>query len=78
MSRNKFNVNNRSARVSGANSFGANQQDTGTAKTLTTYLGLLYLFLLRNRVSLDGWLFLTSNLRYNIIKKCLRLGEREQ
>jgi len=41
MSRNKFNINKLSARVSGVNSFGAKEQDTGTAKTLTTYLGLL-------------------------------------
>jgi|JI102314DRNA_FD_contig_101_287911_length_4572_multi_5_in_0_out_0_2 hypothetical protein len=42
MSCNRFNLNNRSASVSGANGFGANQQDTGTKKTLTTYFGLLY------------------------------------
>jgi hypothetical protein len=42
MSRNKFNVNNRSARVFVANNFGATQQDAGTPKTLTTYLGLRY------------------------------------
>jgi len=31
-----------STNVSVAKGFGANQQDTGTAKTLTTYLALLY------------------------------------
>jgi len=41
MSGNKFNVNNRSARVSLWNSFGARVQDSPTPKTLTTYLGLL-------------------------------------
>jgi hypothetical protein len=42
MSRNKFNVNNRISRVWGWNSFGARVPDAPTAKTLTTYLGLLY------------------------------------
>jgi len=37
MSRNKFNVNNRSDRVSLGNSFGARVQDSPTPKTLTTY-----------------------------------------
>jgi|GEM_PF-1897268 len=33
----------RSTNVSLAKAFGANQQDIGTAKTLTTYLALLYM-----------------------------------
>ena len=50
MSCNRFNVSNRSAElaqpvgntnVSGANGFGANQQNIGTAKTLTTDVPLL-------------------------------------
>ncbi|MEY3867946.1 MAG: hypothetical protein RLZZ338_1837 [Cyanobacteriota bacterium] len=43
MSRNRFNINSRSASVSLANAVGAREQEPDTPKTLTTYLGLLYL-----------------------------------
>jgi hypothetical protein len=45
MNRNRFNVNNRSARVSLANGFGAREPEARTPKILTTYLGLLYYLL---------------------------------
>jgi hypothetical protein len=64
MSRNKFNVNNRSDRVSLGNSFGARVQDTSTPKTLTTYLGLPYYRqdLGRNRVVSPKYFVPTLNL----------------
>lgn len=43
MSRNRFNINNRSTPVSLTNALGAREQEPDTPKTLTTYLRLLYL-----------------------------------